>query len=229
MLLGHTCTQDVNDANVVRDTLLRRYCFDKYHLIELYDEDATRRNILGKLRFLSRRVGPDDSIVIFYAGHGILDPITKESCWIPVEGGVEDASAWVTNYDVRSYLKKDTIKAKNILLISDSCFSGVFLRDSKDELPKVTDKVIKQAYKLASRQVIISGGLEPVRDSGLSKNSVFAHYLVKALKENRKPFLIPSDFSPDIKSGVAENTGQLPKFGLLNGAGGQQGGEMVFF
>jgi hypothetical protein len=39
----------VNDAKAVKDILLKRYHFDEYHVIDLYDEDATRRNILGKL------------------------------------------------------------------------------------------------------------------------------------------------------------------------------------
>ena len=218
----------VNDAKAIKDVLLRRYYFDKYHLVELYNEKATRKNILGKLRFLSRRVGPDDSIVIFYAGHGNLDPITKESSWIPVEGGIEDPSTWVTSYDIRSYLRISAIKAKHILLISCASFSGDFFRNLKGELPKATDKVIRKAYKLASRQAITSGGLEPESENGISGNSIFAHSLVRVLEENRKPFLIPSDFFPDVKDEVVENAGRLPGFGPLDGIGGEQGGEMVF-
>lgn len=220
----------VNDARTVRDVLLNRYYFDKYHLVELYNEDATRKNILGKLRFLARRVGPDDSIVIFYAGHGDIDSITKESNWIPVEGGIEDTSAWITNYDIRSYLKIDVIVAKHILLISDACFSGEFFQGLSGKLPEVTDKVIKKAYKMASRQAMTSVGLRHKRmhNKSLSKNSIFTHFLVKALEDNRKPFLIPSDLFPSIKAGVVENTKQLPSFGPLKGLGGQ-GGELVFF
>lgn len=73
----------------------------------------------------------------------------------------------------------------------------------------------KKAYKLTSRQAITSGGLEPVRDEGFGKNSVFSHFLVKTLKENQKPFLVPSSFFPDIKAGVAENAEQFPRFGSL--------------
>jgi len=104
----------VNDAKTVKDVLLKRYHFDKYHLIELYDEDATRSNILAKLRYLANRVGPDDSIVIFYSGHGHLDSITKEGSWIPVESGRDDISAWISNHDIKSHLKIDAIKAKHI-------------------------------------------------------------------------------------------------------------------
>ena len=219
----------VSDAKSVRDVLLSRYYFDKDHLIELYDEQATRRNILSRLRFLAKKARKDDSLVIFYAGHGHLDSITKAGSWIPVGSGVEDTSAWITNHDIKNYLRVDAIKAKHILLISDSCFSGNFFRGHRGKLPEVTDTVIKKAYKLTSRQAITSGGLEPVGDEGFGKNSVFSHFLVKTLKENQKPFLVPSSFFPDIKAGVAENAEQFPRFGSLKDTGGQQGGEIILF
>ena len=46
----------VNDAKAVKDVLLSRYHFEKDNLIELYDEQATRRNIIGKLRYLAQKV-----------------------------------------------------------------------------------------------------------------------------------------------------------------------------
>lgn len=219
----------VNDARSVKDVLLSLYHFNKDHLIELYDEQATRRNILGKLVYLAKNVRDDDSLVIYYAGHGNLDPITKSGSWIPVESSTNNVSAWISNHDIKNYLRVDAIKAKHILLISDSCFSGDFFRGHRGKLPEVTDKVIKKAYELTSRQAISSGGLEPVSDEGFGNNSVFSHFLVKALKKNQKPFLIPSDLFPGIKAGVAENAEQFPRFGSLKDTGGQQGGELVLF
>jgi hypothetical protein len=219
----------VNDAKSIKNVLLSCYHFDKKHLIELYDEQATRKNIIGKLRYLANNIREDDSLFIFYAGHGHLDSITKEGSWIPVESGTKDASAWITNHNIKNYLKIDAIKAKHILLISDSCFAGDFFRGHRGKLPEVTKKVIKKAYQLTSRQAITSGGLEPVSDAGFGKNSVFSHFLVKALKENQKPFLVPSNIFPYIKAGVAENAEQFPQFGSLKGTGGQQGGELVLF
>ena len=63
----------VNDAAAVKDELLSRYYFDSAHLIELYDEQATRKNILEKFRYLANNVVENDSLIIFYAGHGFLD------------------------------------------------------------------------------------------------------------------------------------------------------------
>ncbi len=40
----------VNDAKSVKDILLERYCYDQKYFIELYNEKATKKNILrGKI------------------------------------------------------------------------------------------------------------------------------------------------------------------------------------
>jgi len=219
----------VNDAKAVKDILLERYLFDEYHVIELYDEEATRRNILGKLRYLTRRVGPEDSVVIFYSGHGGLDSAKREGSWIPVEGITEDRSSWISNKDIYNYLKIDAIKAKHVLLIADSSFSGDSFRSYRGEMARVTDEVIKQAYKQGSRQVITSGGIKPVVEEGMSDNSIFTRFLIKWLKENKKPFLIPSELFKGIKIGLEKSSNQTPAFGTLNDKVGQKGGELVLF
>ncbi len=218
-----------NDARALKNVLLERYHVDPSHVIELYDENATRKNILNTLRDLSGKINPDDSLVIFYAGHGHIDNITKKGSWIPVESGTDDPSAWISNQDIKDYLHIDAIRAKHVLLISDSCFSGDFFRGTRGGLPEVTDTVIKKAYQLSSRQAITSGGLEPVSDDGFGGNSVFSHFLVAALQNNTKPYLIPSELFPAIKSGVAQNAEQFPQLGSLYGVGGQDGGELVLF
>ncbi len=220
----------VNDARAVKDVLLKRYFFDEYHVIELYDEDATRRNILAKLRYLSRRVGPEDSVVVFYAGHGRVGPGRQDGSWVPVEGRLNDRTSWITNQEISNFLKIDALKAKHVLLVVNSSFSSGFYIGHRGSLQRVAEKVIKQAYKHISRQVITSGGLKPEVADAFSENSVFTHFLVKGLEENNDPFLIPSGLFKVIETGVEKNTGQIPKFGTLKGTGKQEdGGELVLF
>ncbi|MFV1976019.1 MAG: DUF1566 domain-containing protein, partial [Candidatus Scalindua sp.] len=219
----------VNDAKAVKDILLKRYHFDEYHIIELYDEEATRRNILGKLRYLTRRVGPEDSVIIFYSGHGGLNSAKREGSWIPVDGGTNDRSSWISNKDIYNYLKFDAIQAKHVLLIADSCFSGDSFRSYRGEIGRVTDEIIKQAYKQGSRQVITSGGLKPVVEEELSDTSIFAHFLTKGLGENKNPFLIPSELFKGIKAGLEKNSNQMPRFGTLKDKGEKKGGALVLF
>ncbi|MCR4288863.1 MAG: DUF1566 domain-containing protein [Candidatus Scalindua sp.] len=219
----------VKDAKTVKDILLERYYFDDYHVIELYNEEATRRNILGKLRYLTRRGGPEDSVVIFYSGHGGLDSSKREGSWIPVEGSTEESSSWISNKDIYNYLKVGAIQAKHVLLIADSCFSGDSFRSYRGKVARVTDEVIKHAYNQVSRQVITSGGITPVVEDGLSDNSIFMRFLIKGLEENKKPFLVPSELFKGIKVGLEKNSSQEPGFGTLNDEGGQDGGELVLF
>lgn len=218
-----------NDAKSVKKVLQTRYHFDQAHTIELYDEQATEGQIVGSLRWLALNLHEDDQLVIFYAGHGHLDSITKEGAWIPVESRMDNPSSWISNHQIKKYLSVDVIKAKHVLLISDSCFSGDFFRGLRGAIPSVNDSVIEKAYELNSRQAIASGGLEPVIDSGFGGNSVFTYFLLKELKANQKPYLVPSQFFTNIKKGVAENAEQFPQFGTLKDTGGQQGGEFVFF
>jgi len=218
-----------NDAKALKKVLLERYHVDQSRVIELYDENATRENILGTLRDLTKKIKSEDSLLIFYAGHGHVDNITKRGSWIPVESRTDNPSAWISNQDIKDYLNIDAIKAKHVLLVSDSCFSGDFFSGTRGAIPEVTDTVIKKAYRLSSRQAITSGGLEPVSDAGFGGNSVFSHFLVAALKNNTNPYLIPSELFPSIKSGVAQNAEQFPQMGSLYGVGGQDGGELVLF
>ncbi len=222
----------VNDARAVRDILLQRYNLDRSRVLELYNEQATRKNIIAAFRGLTRKIKSDDSLIVFYAGHGHIDSITKEGSWIPVESGTDDPSAWLSNHEVKNYLKIDAIKARHVLLISDSCFSGDFFRNSRGNSPfsrEISDAALKKAYFRTSRQAITSGGLEPVADSGFSGNSVFSHFLVSSLAANEKPYLTPGELFSEVRAGVGKNAEQLPQFGDLHGVGSQEGGELLLF
>ncbi len=202
----------VSDAKSVRDVLLSRYYYDKDHLFELYDEQATRKNILARLHFLANHVSQDDPLLIFYVGHWHLDPITKEGSWIPVESGTKDVSAWISNHGIKNYLRVDAIKAKHILLISDSCFLGDFFPGRRAKLRKIADEVIK-----------------PLTDKGFGRNSVSSHFLTKTLKQSQRPFLVSPAFCSYIEAGLPENAEQFSRFDSLKATGDQKGGELLPF
>ena len=217
----------VNDAKAVKDILLKRYHFDEYHVIALYDEEATRRNILGKLRYLTRRVGPEDSVIIFYSGHGALDSDMREGSWIPVEGATDDRSSWISNKEIYNYLKIGVIQAKHVLLITDSCFSGDSFRSYREKMARATDEVIKTAYNLRSRQVIASGEIKSLSEESQRGNSLFTRFLIKVLNENKKSFLVSSELFKGMKIEMEENNHKPPGFGILNDDGMQMDGELV--
>ncbi len=212
----------VADAKAVVKVLRERYYVDRVHA--LYDADATRDNIIEKLREMAGQTAENDSLLIYYAGHGNLDEIEKTSFWIPVDG-TDRATTWISSKRVKGLVAN--MKAKHVLLISDSCFSGDFF-GSRSARPTITEPYYRRAHELPSRQALTSGLTEPVADVGLGGHSPFAYFLLKALRRNRQAYLVANELFDRIKVGIARNASQTPRVGPLQGAG-DEGGEFIFF
>ena len=76
----------VFDVEMLRDVLLRRYGFRDQDVILL--RDATRRGILGGFNRLRKQSSSEDSVLVYYAGHGVYSD-NQDGYWIPV-GGEQD-------------------------------------------------------------------------------------------------------------------------------------------
>jgi formylglycine-generating enzyme required for sulfatase activity len=216
-----------NDAAEISKTLHDQYGFDEPQVVTLLDNQATRQRIIQSLRELAKTVGPDDSVLVFYAGHGNLDDVTGTGFWIPVEADRDDQSTWISNNDVKSLVR--AMKARHVLLVSDSCFAGDFFRGYRGGLPAITDEYVRSAFGKLSRQAITSGALEPVADEGSEGHSWFTYFLLRELRENKSPYLLPSDLWNRIRGGIAANARQEPLLGTLEAVGGEVGGEFVLF
>lgn len=110
------------------------------HLTLLLDEKATREAILNALRDLAGRAGPEDRVIITYAGHGI----NHENAFylIPHDIGqgealpvAELAAKGISDGMIADLLAGDGqrqgIDAGNIALIIDSCHSGKVLESEE--------------------------------------------------------------------------------------------------
>lgn len=92
----------VQDARAVREVLVERYGFAPERIMALLDEQATRAGIEGALYQLGRKAGPDDSVLIYYAGHGQYDDDGRLGWWVPVEANALRPGMFITNASVRS-------------------------------------------------------------------------------------------------------------------------------
>ena len=195
----------VRDAKAVRDVLMRRYHIDQVE--ELYDRDATRAAIYGKLRWLGKNTKPNDSLMIYYAGHGQLDNFEGIGFWVPVDG-TRDPATWLGSDRVRRAVAN--MPAKHVLLVSDSCFAGDFFKE-RSGIPKIDEVYYRRAYAKRSRQAMTSGGVEPVADASLRGHSPFAYWLLDALEKNQRPYLVPYKLFDEIVLGVTRNSRQTPR------------------
>ena len=208
----------VNDARRLMQTLTTYYTFDPENLTFL--ENPTRSEIINTLDNLSRTIGEDSNLIIFYAGHGIWDAQLKKGYWIPSDGAQNSRANWLSNSDLVDYVRG--IRSKHTLLVTDACFSGSIFKTR--EVFTGVSKAVFEMYKYPSKKAMTSGAMKSVPDK-----SVFLEYLVKRLEQNRKPFLSAEELFSSFKQAVVNNSpnSQIPLFGEIQGAG-DEGGNFIF-
>jgi len=209
----------VNDAKGLREILVQRYGFADEKTILLIDGEATRGKIINDLRALASNLKDDDNLLVYFAGHGQLDDLTGDGYWIPVEGKQKDPALWIAHSSIKNILCSERVRAKNIILMADSCYSGILLRGGPSLL-SIEDRNYRerlaQLSSKRSRQVITSGGLEPVVDGGRDGHSLFAYYLMRALEENQREVIdLENLFHSKVWKPVTEIGGQRPSVGRL--------------
>ena len=132
----------------------------------------------------------------------------------------DDDSDWLSNDYVTKKIK--SIKANNILVIADSCYSGTLTRGLKN-INEDEILPINSYLETKSRMVISSGGVKPVIDGGGGGHSIFARMLINKLKSNSKP-LISTQLYSSITEKVTEaskkyNIEQIPNLASLPQSG----------
>ncbi len=209
----------VKDATALQEILVDRYGFTKDRVVLLTDKEASRSRIVLALRNLAAGLKKTDNLLIYYAGHGQIDDLTGDGYWIPAEGKLKDPTTWVSHSTVKNILSSQSVRAKNVVLLADACYSGSLLRDGPSTLAldrgDYIDKLRAAAARF-SRQVITSGGMEPVADGGKDGHSLFAYYLLKALKENDREVIdLENLFHTRVWKPVTEIGRQRPNVGRL--------------
>lgn len=209
----------VKDAKEIKEILKNRYYIDEF--VEVYDEEATKAGINKAFVNLIENTKPEDSVFIFYAGHGHMDEMSDTAFWIPVDGGLDSLAQenWIPSGQIRGFISK--MKAQRIALFVDSCFSGDILNPTRSITPSIDSTYFKNAYTRISRQVLTSGASETVPDA-----SEFARQLKMVLEGNNQPYLDPLMIYSKVRLGLTKTT---PLFGNLTGTGHQDGGSFLFF
>ena len=208
----------VNDARAVAKLLTDDYGFDTKLLI-----DATRGDIFTELGRLRAKLTPDDNLLIYYAGHGVLDEIGQQGYWLPVDSESDIQTNWISNSDITTTLR--AIRAKHVMVAADSCYSGTLVRANIKTAAARRAWVSRMTTKRA-RTALVSGGLEPVTDQGSGGHSVFAGAFLAALRENRD-VLGGQALYDAIKRPVVLNADQTPQYSDIRRAG-HDGGDFLF-
>ncbi|UCG27542.1 MAG: caspase family protein [Bacteroidales bacterium] len=157
--------------------------FREIKLIELYDKEATRENILAELDRLAQQIKPEDVFFFYYAGHGSM--VDNKFFFIPSES--------VSLYQLDKLIKGSiyagdmqekfkNIKALKQLVVLDACQSG----GSTELLAQrgaMEEKALAQMSRSSGVHVLAAAGSEQfATEVGSLGHGLFTHVILEALK-----------------------------------------------
>jgi uncharacterized caspase-like protein len=214
----------IPDAKAIAAVLKRRYGFEVTTLL-----DANRYDILSTLNDIRAKLGKDDSLLIYYAGHGELDKVNVRGYWLPIDAEAGSPANWISNISITDML--NAMEARHVIVIADSCYSGAMGRSPFIERSDSDLKSLERIASGRSRTVFSSGGLRPVLDGGGGEHSVFAKAVLEALDNNRE-VLDGRRLYQQVAARVAIaasklNVEQIPEYSPLRFAG-HEAGDFVF-
>jgi len=205
----------VPDATALREVLATRYTFDRTNIMTLYDR--SKLDVEVTLEELQKKLLPEDNLLIFYAGHGIMDQESDLGYWL-LSDATRSRVTWLSNSSITDFIK--ACKARHILLIADACYSGS-IYTSRGMLDNASAAIV-DLLKSKSRKAITSGGTTEVVDE-----SIFAQVLIDKLKLNTEQYLRSLDLYNLIQKPVMANGVTSPRWGPISNVG-DDNGDFIF-
>ena len=211
----------VNDATAVAEVLGERYGFEVTLLI-----NATRSDVIRALDQLRRKLTERDNLLIYYAGHGVLDVEADAGYWMSIDAEEDTQVDWISIGTVTGTVK--AMSAKHVMVVSDSCYSGRLTRDAPASLKSGSEREdeLRRLSAKRSRTALVSGGLEPVLDGGGQGHSVFTRAFLTVLRESNEVTDVQQLFTA-VRRKVIVNADQTPEYSDIHRAG-HDGGDFLF-
>jgi uncharacterized caspase-like protein len=187
-------------------------------------ENATKKSVVTALNALAVELGPKDSVVLYYAGHGELVEATKLGYWQLSDSDPKRPETWLSNADIGKMVAQ--LEASQVALISDSCYSGSLVTDQRI---RAASAAIDPAQVLSRKSVVVmsSGGNEPVADAGKQGHSPFAYSLINNLRQ-LAAWQPGGNVFERVRFAVARELPQRPRYGGATASGHQPGSDYLF-
>jgi uncharacterized caspase-like protein len=212
-------------GNAVRDAKAVAKMFESrlgYEPIVL--ENATRATLVGALNRLALTMAPQDSVVVYYAGHGEVVEATGQGYWLLSDSSAKDPTTWLANSDINRLIGQ--IGAHQVALVSDSCYSGTLATGdrirAKSLAPNPQDVLSRKTVV-----VMTSGGNEPVFDEGRDGHSLFAWNLLNVLGKVDQ-WQPGGNVFERIRFEVARALPQRPQYSFSRSGGNLPGGDFLY-
>jgi formylglycine-generating enzyme required for sulfatase activity len=187
----------------------------------IVNSKATGEAVVSAIQLLSKQVGINDTVIIYFSGRGEVEPSGNQGYWYPYDAKSGDVATYVKNETIQNVIRD--MNANDILLISDSSYADTFF-GSAHKLPgEFTADYYLDLYNRQSRWGITSG-TDGSKENGIS---TFTDRIIQVLKSNEKPHFSLQELYEKIKGDLRKSSVRPPRCRSLRGTG-DQGGEPVF-
>ena len=171
-----------DDANDFSDALAK-VGWSPSHIKKLVNENATKRNIQIALESWLTKAGPNDVIVVFWAGHGFPDPEDPQKVYFACYD--TELSIPATGYRmdrVRRSLEERGVR--NVLFFGDTCHAGKLITRGERQNSVASHLKSLREQKQIPKGWIFMVGAETDRyalESSSWSNGAFTHCLIEGI------------------------------------------------
>ncbi len=177
----------VNDVRTMARELEQNYGFNTELAIGM-----DRKEILKTLKtYAKKKYGPDDQLMIFFAGHGRFDEFFGEGYVVCANSLKMDEGneSYISHSSLRTII--NNIPCRHIFLCMDVCFGGTidpFIaqggnRGNEKGGGEMTEsEFIERKMKFKTRRYLTSGGKEYVPDGTPGRHSPFTRKFLEGLR-----------------------------------------------
>lgn len=143
----------------------------------LTDKDATKSNIEKGLSNLTKTVGQDDVVFLYFSGHGMLDG--EDAYFMSVDASSEEPYTGVDFALIRKNMVKLKDKKCKVVIFMDACYSGAMF-NAKSNIKNITfaDNGIIGFYSSTASQTSA--------EFSSDGNGLFTKALIEGLKGKAK-------------------------------------------
>lgn len=159
----------------------------------LLNEEATKQNILGELKWLAQNAPANSTAVVFFSGHGGRpDNATRaQACFCPFDASLRGMErTCITSAELTAALR--TIRSERLVVLLDTCYSGGLGEPRKHGGVVHTGLTSRDVDALIEGQGrVIMAASRPDESawelSGM-RNGLFTNYLLRGLRgESARP------------------------------------------
>ncbi len=174
----------VADARTVTEYLIKVMGYPEENVVTLTNDRASLTDFIKYFeKWLPNNVDKNNSVLIYYSGHGAPNPKSGDAYLVPYDG--DPSFLEETGYSLkRLYAALGKLPAKEVIVALDSCFSGAGGRSVLAEGARPLVVNMKESAVLPKNMTVLSASTgdqisSTYREKG---HGLFTYFLLKGIK-----------------------------------------------